>query len=151
MCMNSLRKGECFFESCRFNHVKGTKRHPPVIKNRNSGHIENGERVETMPEKIDQSTEIQNDTSPKSFTNPVQPSNDPGHFLEVVRLLKQEIITTINQKITAIQKQVQQLQQVYPIHAMQQQQMGNTTLISLKRISIQHQVTNTFNPNTNTN
>ena len=28
MCINSLRKGECFSETCGFHHVKGTKRHP---------------------------------------------------------------------------------------------------------------------------
>ena len=47
MCLNSLRKGECFSESCRFNHVKGTKRHPPVVLNQvGSSNVSGGKQFE---------------------------------------------------------------------------------------------------------
>ena len=42
MCINSLRKGECFDESCKFSHVKGTQRHPPVTLNKQAGRTVNG-------------------------------------------------------------------------------------------------------------
>ena len=33
MCFDSIRKEECFSESCRHAHIKGTKRKPEEIKN----------------------------------------------------------------------------------------------------------------------
>ena len=33
MCFDSIRKGECLVASCRFTHVKGTRREPIMIKN----------------------------------------------------------------------------------------------------------------------
>ena len=83
MCFDSLRKGECFSESCRFAHVKGTKRQPPTVKN-------------SVAHNNKQS---KNDMS------------EPGHFLDMIRLLKEEILETLGQKIKDIQFQVQHLQQ----------------------------------------
>ena len=83
MCISSLRTGECFSENCRFNHIKGTKRQPPVIK-RNAL-------------TRDQPTHANENGNTK---------NEADHFLEMIRLLKAEILQTIDQKITSITTQI---------------------------------------------
>ena len=110
MCMDSLRKGECFTETCRFNHVKGTKRHPPVRKiNVEENRVKGKSGEDNLPRK-------------KSI---VGENNDTGSFLEMISLLKQEILETLNQKITSIQSQIQQIHQAqsstFPQAAMYQQ------------------------------
>ena len=106
MCISSLRKGECFSDSCRYNHVKGTKRQPPVGTNH-------------MQEKLVHQ-------KPATGTNiGFERNNQPGNFLDVIHLLKKEIMDMFNNKLEAIQTQVQQLQQVnlsqiYPQHPHQQ-------------------------------
>ena len=32
MCLNSLRANECLYENCSYNHIKGTRRQPTLIK-----------------------------------------------------------------------------------------------------------------------
>ena len=90
MCFDSIRKGECFSESCRFFHIKGTKRKPDVIKNTVT-HKNN------LPNKNVEGAKLL----------------EPDHFLEVVRLLKEEMLDTLNQKIDSMQNQIQQLQQTH--------------------------------------
>ena len=89
MCFDSIQKGECFSEDCRFAHVKGTKRHPPSIRNN-----------VTHENELFTNNEI-----PKKHAEP--------DFLEVVRLLREEILGTLNQKIDSMQNQLQHLQQTY--------------------------------------
>ena len=90
MCFDSIQKGECYSESCRFAHVKGTKRKPPVIKN----NVTHNNKNNLLPGN--------NKTLP-----------EPDHFLEVIRLLKEEILDTLNKKINAVQNQMQNLQQTH--------------------------------------
>ena len=142
MCLNSLRKGECFNEECKFNHVKGTKRHPPVAPIKvGNGHLHNKEQGKNdpgsaissitdrvqygvqyppLPPRFGASTDIGNtkqsenrNTAASSATNSqgAASSNDSGHFLEVISLLKTEILQTLNQKISAITAQIEQIQQ----------------------------------------
>ena len=91
MCFDSLRKGECFSESCRFAHVKGTKRQPETVK---SGVVENNKKNDK---------ESKNDIA------------EPGHLLDMIRLVKVEILETLGQKIQDIQFQVQHLKQTHQI------------------------------------
>ena len=85
MCMSSLRKGECFSENCRFNHIKGTKRFPPTVKNK-------------VPVRGNKPNESES-------TKPC--SND---FLEMIRLMKAEILQTIDHKITSMTTQTNTFQ-----------------------------------------
>lgn len=82
MCMNSLRKGECYSQTCPFEHVKGTKRHKPVHEN------------------------IVN----KSDITGEENMNETNNFLELIRLMKAEILQTLNQKMSIVTNQMQTLQ-----------------------------------------
>lgn len=94
MCINSLRKGECFSQSCKLNHIKGTKRHPPQTQNYFTG------------------TQSQNISQPPNESAPSNhPNSHDNHFLEVIRLLKAEILQSMEQKMSSITNQIHQLQQ----------------------------------------
>lgn len=92
MCISSLRKGECFSQDCRFSHVKGTKRLPPVIKSNHDQQVT------------------------KSLTQPGggDTKGDTGSFLEVIRLMKTEIMQTLEQRLSSITNQLNQQLQINP-------------------------------------
>ena len=94
MCLDSLRKGECFDLTCLFNHIKGTKRYPSVTEN----NVVNRKPPATVEDHQSHQDEHHN-----------SPSTD--HFLEVVRLLKAEILQTLETKISTLTSQIQHLQQ----------------------------------------
>ena len=98
MCINSLRKGECFSTTCRFNHVKGTKRTPPAVKNENAVMPKSNNNDVKAPEFAQ--SDSTNDSNP----------NETGHFLEVIRLLKAEILQTLDLKMALITRQINFLQ-----------------------------------------
>ena len=85
MCMSSLRKGECFNQTCKFRHVKGTKR----IQNKYTPRANNTEQGNNL-------------VTPNPTTTNQQP-----HFLEVIRLLKAEIMSSIDSKLAAVLSQMQ--------------------------------------------
>ena len=89
MCFDSLRKGECLNKSCRFAHVKGTKRDPTIVKN-----------------TVTHDNKLLRDAKDVEIRNPV-----PNHFLETMRLMKEEIMETLNKKITSIENHLHHLQQ----------------------------------------
>ena len=94
MCINSLRKGECFSQSCKFNHIRGTKRHPPQVKT-------NDNSDNTKPPEI----EMENSNQP-------HPNAQGNNFLDVIRLLKAEVVLqTMELKMSSLTNQIQQLQQ----------------------------------------
>ena len=93
MCINSLRKGECFSKDCRFNHIKGTKRQPPVTRNNVAQHL--NEKSTPMQRTVQDGNTQEDDT---------------GHFLEMIRLLKTEILHTFDQKLSSITSQISILQ-----------------------------------------
>ena len=102
MCINSLRKGECFSQSCKFNHIKGTKRHPPQNQTQNSNANSN----------TSTGAQSQNTIQPPNESAPINhPIQHDNHFLEVIRLLKAEILQSMELKMTSITNQIQQLQQ----------------------------------------
>ena len=113
MCLNSLRKGECFSESCKYNHVKGTKRHPPQIKMNTT-----------------QSAVTSSDAHVTAPTAAMAEPESNGNFLELIRLMKAEILQTFEEKmkqltnaISVIQAQQAKMAQPMPIqYGMQPQQ-----------------------------
>ena len=111
MCFDSLRKGECFTESCRYTHIKGTRRHPPITRN------------EVVQNNIPDNTQQNDkDTQHQNYKTRDEPQfKDNGHFLEVVRLLKEDILETLNRKMSTIQNQVHQLQLAYQPQPLQTQ------------------------------
>ena len=124
MCLESLRKGQCFSTKCPFNHIKGTKRHPSVIENKVES-VSPQSQIKTTdvlpsPDKNEDSKQKQDDH--KQY--------DTGHFLEFVRLLKAEILQTLDSKITALTSQLQLLQpqapQLFPLPPMSQQMIHPT-------------------------
>ena len=96
MCMESLRKSECLNEECTFNHIKGTRRQPKLVMNNQST------RVQNQP----------SNTDAKPPGSAVTNNSNADHFLEVVRLLKAEILTTMNSQIATLTNQIKGLQQV---------------------------------------
>ena len=80
MCLQSLKKGECFSEHCSYYHVKGTKRHPDIVER-------NIERNTKTP--IHKQSQNNNN------------KNNGDSFLDVVRQMKAEM--------KAIQSEVQSL------------------------------------------
>eukprot|EP00111_Clytia_hemisphaerica_P002173 TCONS_00006108-protein len=92
MCFDSIRKGECLNKTCHFTHVKGTRRDPVLVKNTVSHDnklLKRGKDAETQP-------------------------SEPGHFLEIVRLMKEEIMETLSKKISSMENHLQHLQQTLP-------------------------------------
>ena len=114
MCLNSLRKGECFTESCKYNHVKGTKRHPPPVK------MNMTQSTVTAPTGA-------HVTAPTAAM-PEPESN--GNFLELIRHMKADILQTFEEKmmqitnaISVIQAQQAKMAQPMPVqYGMQPQQ-----------------------------
>ena len=100
MCLDSLRKSECFNEKCTYNHIKGTRRQPPLTRNNQQ------KQDATLDDK--QSPEENNlSTEPA-----VARDNQPDHFLEMIRLMKAELITAMNTQIAALTTQVRGIQQM---------------------------------------
>ena len=116
MCMDSLKKSECLNEKCTYNHIKGTRRLPKLVKNNQLGSKSNqtgtsGQGSNGTPH----TKQIQHSTSPISDTEPQTESStttNDNHFLEVVRLLKAEIISTMNTQIATLASQIKGIQQV---------------------------------------
>ena len=99
MCLDSLRKSECFNEKCTYNHIKGTRRQPPLIRNNQQ------KQDATLDDK--QSPEENLNTEPA-----VARDNQPDNFLEMIRLMKAELITAMNTQIAALTTQVRGIQQM---------------------------------------
>ena len=115
MCMDSLKKSECLNEKCTYNHIKGTRRLPKLVKNNQLGTKSNQTGTPGQGDNDTSRTKIQNSTSPNSDTEPQTKSNitsNENHFLEVVRLLKAEIISTMNTQISTLASQIKGIQQI---------------------------------------
>ena len=95
MCLDSLRKAECYDENCTYHHIKGTKRQPALVKN-----TQQSCQKSSQPEKEKPTTDIISQEN----------ENQTGHFLEVIRLMKAEILSEMNQKIASLTAQIQSIQ-----------------------------------------
>ena len=87
MCPASMAKRECFTETCTLYHVKGTKRQPPPA----------------MPVP----TQTQSHTAESRQTEAnLESSQIPSAFLEVLQTWKQELMASMDQKISAMQQEL---------------------------------------------
>jgi len=84
--MNSLRKGKCLSQSCRYRHIKGTTRHETDGK----------ANVSTHPQtKSQPALATGNENAQKQAAN-------TSSFLDAIRLLKAEILEEMDKRINAI-------------------------------------------------
>ena len=107
MCMNSLRKGICLSQSCRYRHIKGTTRHKADGEANAPRHTTPANRPEPEPENTSAKPE---NTHPR---NAQQQAANTDHFLDVIRQMKAEILAEMDKKIGMV-SQMQAHQQ--PIH-----------------------------------
>ena len=112
MCFNSLRKGECFKEQCHFNHIKGTKRAPAVEKNK----IQSTTVKSAM--KTDKKAKLNPTKDKVTFASPHDSKDMQGmnentadNFLGMMCLLKSELMQILEEKMTSITAQINQIQQ----------------------------------------
>ena len=104
MCLDSLRKSECLDEKCTYQHIKGTRRQPKLITNSISSQV--------APPARNDHTQAKDSNSADNSDPPLIPVNEcqPDHFLEVVRLLKAEILSTMNERLASLTAQIQNIQ-----------------------------------------
>lgn len=126
MCFESLRKGCCFRQDCKFRHVKGTKREPEKkpqqeqYTNQMTNHL-----VNVIP-----------DIEPKP--------SDQNPFLDLIRQLKAEIIHQMDMKLQPVHQEIAkfyQLQQNLPVPV--QHQFQNQLLTPHQqhfRMPLSHQI-----------
>ena len=104
MCLDSMRKSECFDENCSFHHIKGTRRQPTLVKN---NHQECLSPHPTSQKSRVTGPQTQN---PSMDTTTPEKENQTGHFLEVIRLMKAEILSQMNHQIASLTAQIQSIQ-----------------------------------------
>ena len=100
MCLNSLTSNECLDENCSYNHIKGTRRQPTLIKK------DDHQKEQSPPNNRETSINT------KPIENSQNINSEADHFLEAVRLLKAEILSTMNTQIAALTTQIQNIQQI---------------------------------------
>ena len=112
MCFDSLRKGECFKEQCHFNHIKGTKRAPPVEKNQ----VQSTAIKSAM--KADKKDKPNLTKDKVTFASPSESKDMHGingtkadDFLGMMCLLKSELMQILEEKMSSITAQINQIQQ----------------------------------------
>ena len=108
MCMDSLRKSECYNDDCTYHHVKGTRRQPKHTKNQ-QGFTNHPSRPPSQEGNKESTSEDQLGQTPGDTATT---NNQADHFLEVVRLLKAELISSMNTQIATLSTQIQSIQQV---------------------------------------
>ena len=109
--MNSLRKGICLSQSCRYRHIKGTTRHKADGEANAPRHTTPANRPEPEPENTSAKPE---NTQPR---NAQQQTANTDHFLDVIRQMKAEILAEMDKKIGMVsQMQAHQQPIFYPPH-----------------------------------
>lgn len=91
MCPSSIGKGECTNMDCKLRHVTGTKRHKESVANTGIDEVKEGEK---RKEK----------RNPQKLPSVQQPTT----FLEALRLLKEEMLDAMDQKLAGIKLQTSQ-------------------------------------------
>ena len=107
MCPASMAKRECFTETCTLYHVKGTKRQPPMVPVPKKSHT-----AETRNTIVSSSKD---QTAVSTEANLLSSQIPPG-FLEVLQSWKQELMASMDQKISAIHQETR-LPQLNPYQA----------------------------------
>ena len=104
MCIHSLRKGECKNQRCSYRHVQGTRRPLP-----NTSSNDNNMRTSAVTDKIANTGVIKHPAEEMSKNNQ-NDNKQQNHFLEIIRLLKAEFLTELqemNAKIVDIKSQIE--------------------------------------------
>lgn len=115
MCMNSLRKGICLSQSCRYRHIKGTTRHKADGETNAPSHTTPANKPEPESERPT-SAETENTTSAHPQNAQKQAVNT-DHFLDVIRQMKAEILAEMDKKIGMVsQMQAHHQPMFYPPH-----------------------------------
>ena len=115
MCMNSLRKGICLSQSCRYRHIKGTTRHKAdgeanALRHTTPANKPEPESESTTPAETENTTSAHPQNAQKQAVN-------TDHFLDVIRQMKAEILAEMDKKIDMVsQIQVHQQPMFYPPH-----------------------------------
>jgi len=136
MCHSSLRQRICIDPSCKFNHVRGTKRTQVDIQVGESNNINYG--TDTAHQNTQQFPRLQNVTPSFQHATDYAPpplhqsrnhatkQNDPnpGYFLDALLQLKDEILKEMDKKMQLLQSQT--YPQVYPNHHMYNQSYQQT-------------------------
>ena len=134
MCIDSLRKGKCLSQSCRYRHVKGTTRHETDGKA--NVHI----KANNAPQ-LQQAVVNENENAQKQTVN-------TGNFLDAIRLLKADLLEEMDKRINMIvQARVQQPPATYF------QQMPHTMppqMLQIQRPQQQQHCPTAFNHNKKT-
>jgi len=86
--MNSLRKGKCLSQSCKYRHIKGTTRHEIDGKAKDPHHTTSNS---SHPKQTSDET--------KNAQNPV---NITDHFLDAIRLLKAELLAEMDKRLDKV-------------------------------------------------
>ena len=100
MCPTSLAKRECFIDTCSMYHVKGTKRHPPTSKDPEQRQID--ATTFNVTSNLDQSSERHTHTLQNSHSAPNTQNQIPSVFLDLLQTFKQELLTSMDQKLMAM-------------------------------------------------
>ena len=146
MCIESLRKSQCFNEHCKFYHVKGTVRnrnasnnHPQYSKNTYSYKQANDyhelgnhyqHEIETNHTEQVSSHPQYSKNSNKNFTNNKNFSPNNLNFLEIIHNFKKEIMEEFEMKIAkalSLNKEPMKQNNAIPLPPFHQQTspMGN--------------------------
>ena len=113
--MNSLRKGICLSQSCRYRHIKGTTRHKADGETNAPSHTTPANKPEPESERTT-SAETENTTSAHPQNAQKQAVNT-DHFLDVIRQMKAEILAEMDKKIGMVsQMQAHHQPMFYPPH-----------------------------------
>ena len=126
MCIDSLRKGKCLSQSCRYRHVKGTTRHETDGKA--NVHTKTNNEPQLQQVVANENENAQNQTV------------NTGNFLDAIRLLKADLLQEMDKRINMIvQARVQQPPATFF------QQLPHTMppqMMQLTRPQLQHQTLN---------
>ena len=120
MCPSSLTKRECFIDTCSMYHVKGTKRHPPTSKDPEPSQNNTTFNVKSNLDKSSEHHTLQN-SHPTTTSN--TQNQIPPVFLDLLQTFKQELLTSMDQKLVAMSQRTSlhhsnQLQAAVPQAAM---------------------------------
>ena len=116
MCQSSLTKNECLDRKCQLAHVRGTRRvsKPPDPKPAIA-------KVPLQDKASDKSEDVPNKSNDRTTSN--KPT-EPDSFLELRRLIREELLEAMDTKIATAISQIPQIQHPMPYqqHPMPYQQ-----------------------------
>ena len=128
MCIYAMRKGECMNPRCSFRHLPRTKRPLPpsanTITNKDAPKTVNG-TSQQIPTRTKDNSDNSNNENANSNANSNANLN-ADHFLEIIRLMKAEIIQEMDSRLEKMTCQINQSHSSHqPIQSQTQQSSAN--------------------------